>query len=409
MTSTLRWMKRGCGVKIVVGLLLVGPLPSALPQEPPTDEKKASYGKQKDPSRPGLIDTKRFLRLDEAQKQFKVTGKGLTVAILDTGVRVSHADFRGRVPASWNCTPGGNKTDVTDEVGNGTHLAGIIAANGGHQGIAPEARIIPVKVLSAKGSGSFEDVERGLQWVLENRVKYGITVVNLAIGDGENHRTLKDAGDKATSGIVSKIRALRDAKVPVVVAAGNSYYRFNAQKGKAAPRQGMAFPAVVPETISVGAVYDSYSGEFKFGDGAVVKSATPGQLSPFSQRLHDSDNPTGQTDIFAPGVQLVSTGNKSDDGESIQSGTSQASAVVSGTILLMQEYYRRVTNGESPTVDQLETWLRRGGVPVEDATATADNVLHTNRRFIRLDALGALDACRRGLQIQLLDGLRTGK
>src|SRR5689334_22263520 len=88
-----------------------------------------------------LLETTRFIRADEARKTFDVNGKGLTAAVLDTGLRITHQDFTdvpGRVPAQRNFS-GGADDDVTDGNGHGTNVAGIIGANRLHIGIAPGA------------------------------------------------------------------------------------------------------------------------------------------------------------------------------------------------------------------------------------------------------------------------------
>jgi hypothetical protein len=155
-----------------------------------------------------------------------------------------------------------------------------------------------------------------------------------------------------SSAIAQKITALRKAKVVVVVAAGNHYFKHNS-------KQGMGYPAIVRQTVSVGAVFDAEEGSFSYG-GARAHSTRAGQITPFSQRLHQSVNRATRTEIFAPGAPVTSSGINGPHGESIQHGTSQATPVTVGIILLLQEFYKRHA-GQMPTVDQVTTWLRRGG------------------------------------------------
>jgi subtilisin family serine protease len=178
-----------------------------------------------------------------------------------------------------------------------------------------------------------------------------------------------------------------------VIAAGNDYFRHGS-------RQGMGYPSILREAVSVGAVYDANEGSFSYGDGAVARSTGPDRITPFSQRLHPEVNPNTRTDIFAPGAPVTSTGIQNDHGESVQHGTSQATPVTAGVILLMQEFYHRTT-GQLPVVDDLVTWLRNGGVVITDGDDEDDNVAHTNLKFFRLDALSALEAVRRHLQHEL--------
>ncbi len=107
-------------------------------------------------------------------------------------------------------------------------------------------------------------------------------------------------------------------------------------------------------------------------------------------------NQVTRTEIFAPGAPVTSSGINGAHGESVQHGTSQATPVTVGVILLLQEYYKRYA-GELPTVNQIANRLRRGGVRIFDGDDEHDNVEHTNLTFLRLDAVRALDAARREL------------
>ncbi|MBI3651884.1 MAG: S8 family serine peptidase [Acidobacteria bacterium] len=344
-----------------------------------------------------LVEITNFLRLNEARSMFSVTGNGFTAAVLDTGLRATHIDFSGRVKAQRNFTSdnGGNPNDASDGQGHGTNVGGIIAANGRHIGVAPGAGIVPLKVLTNMGGGSFNAVAEALDWVLENRQQYNITVVSMSLGDSGNYTSDGGFEDDKVS---NRIRQLKAERVPVVVAAGNDFATHNSEPG-------MSFPAILSDTISVGAVYDSnIGGPISYGqDGnlGTAFSTRAGQLTPFSQRLHESVNPHTRTDIFAPGAPVTSSGIASDNGESVQSGTSQATPVIAGMVLLMQQFYFRQTN-QMPAVEDLVTWLRQGGVEIEDGDDENDNVHHTGLKYFRVDALTALDAVRRHLQLRLL-------
>lgn len=336
------------------------------------------------------VDT--LIRTIKARNSFAVNGNGLTVAVLDTGLRVTHEDFRGKVPFELNLTSdnSGDSTDANDGNGHGTNVGGIIVADGIHKGIAPKANIIPIKVLSNNGGGSFEAVNQALNWVISNHEAYKISVVSVSLGDSQNYTsdlTFKDHD------IQKAVSTLRNLRIPVVVAAGNEYFTFKSQ--------GLSFPAILRETISVGAVFDANVGSRSYKSGASASSTAADRITPFSQRLHESVESRTRIDIFAPGAPITSSGIDSDRGESVQDGTSQATPVVSGVILLMQEYYLR-TKGELPEIDFIADCLRNGAVSIHDGDDEADNVPHTNRRFLRIDVVNALDAVRRQLQIELL-------
>jgi subtilisin family serine protease len=362
------------------------------PREIAPVERPVQY---EEPELPFLIEVDDFLWVSRARQAFGVTGKGLTVAVLDSGLNTAHVDFAGRVLTQRNFTSdnAADPDDASDGNGHGTNVGGIIVAGGDHVGIAPEAGIIPLKVLGDSGKGSFTAVRQALDWVFDNRKNHNITAVCMSLSDGGNY-----AGDEdfEEDSIARRIHKLRQANVAVVIAAGNNYFTHGSE-------QGMAYPAIIRECVSVGAVFDAPEGRFGYSSGAVAHSSRAGQITPFSQRLHPSVHPEAYTDIFAPGAPVTSSGILGENGESTQHGTSQAAPVTAGLILLIQAFHQRVT-GELPTVDDVVTWLRRGGITIHDGDDEDDNVEHTNLDFIRADALSALDAVRRSLHKRRLEG-----
>lgn len=350
------------------------------------------------PGKPGagaeLSQVQPLIRSDEARGRFRVNGRGLTVAVFDTGLRTSHIDFTGRVVAQRNFTDdnGGDDNNANDGDGHGTNVTGIIASDGVHRGIAPEAKVIPVKVLPNTGGGSFTMIRDGLQWVFDNRIAHNITVVNMSLGDGGNYTSDNFTGDE----IRALIQKLRGVNIPVVVAAGNDFFSHSSQ-------QGMGYPGIFRETVSVGAVFDANEGGFTYGSGAACISSDADQITPFSQRLHTSVSAALRTDIFAPGAPVTSSGILDDRGESIQHGTSQASPVTSGVILLVQQFCLR-ERGKLPTVDEVEEFLRRGAVKVTDNAGDSDNVTNTGETFLRIDAVGAIEAVQNQIERDRFDG-----
>ena len=398
-SSAARWRLSGlalvgCGA-LIFGAYALG-LPVAMGEGPKLKLRPVERPLQ--PPRAGaplhvqLVQATRFIRAKEARDDYQVSGKGLTAAIVDTGLRTSHVDFTGRVADQSNFTAdnGGITTDAADGNGHGTNVAGIVAAAGIHTGIAPGARLVPLKALANDGNGNFEDIERALEWVLDNQAKYDITAVNLSLGDTGNYTS---DGEFANNPLHKPIADLRAKRVAVVISAGNGYFA-------ARSKQGMSFPAILRESLSVGAVYDSIgSGYYYPADGAQSNRTAPDQITPFSQRLSRTLSKECATDIFAPGAPITSSGIRDDTDFSIDQGTSQAAPVIAGVVLLLQEYWRREA-GELPTVDNLEKWLRDGAVKITDEAGTppCDNVEHTKEVFVRVDALGALQAAHRQLQ-----------
>ena len=133
----------------------------------------------------------------------------------------------------------------------------------------------------------------------------------------------------------------------------------------------------------------------------MAHSTDVGRYCPFSQRLDAAIGKDCRTDIFAPGAPVTSSGILNDHASSVESGTSQATPVISGVILLMQQYHLRVT-GRLPSIDDIERWLQVGGVAKKDGDGEDDNVLHTGVSFIRIDAQGAMSAMSQDLKVQML-------
>lgn len=340
-----------------------------------------------------LAQAGRLIRAVEARTVFDVDGAGFTVAVLDTGLNTEHVDFEGRIVAQRNFTNdnGGNPEDATDGDGHGTNVAGIIVANGDHLGIAPGAHVIPLKVLGNNGSGSFSAVTDALQWVIDHRDEHSISVVCMSLGAGDNRTSDASLESDAIRG---RIETLRSARVAVVIAAGNDFFTHSSA-------QGMSYPGILRHCVSVGAVYDDFEGAFSYSSGAQAFSSAPDRITPFSQRLHETVNEVCRTDIFAPGAPITSAGINGPHGESIQHGTSQATPVTAGVILLMQALFKRVA-GQLPPVDLIVDLMRQSAVTINDGDDERDNVHNTGLDFRRVDAFGALDAVGRHLQKELL-------
>jgi subtilisin family serine protease len=140
-------------------------------------------------------------------------GNGMVIAIVDTGVQLSHEDLAAKLVPGIDLVDRGS--DPQDEYGHGTHVAGIAAAatdNGrGIAGVAPGARIMPVRVLDDEGSGTTANVVEGVRWAVDN----GADVVNLSLGQVAQQLT--------GPGFVEAVRYAWDKGVVVVVAAGNDF------------------------------------------------------------------------------------------------------------------------------------------------------------------------------------------
>ncbi|MBM3268446.1 MAG: peptidase S8 [Candidatus Sericytochromatia bacterium] len=155
------------------------------------------------------------------------TGKGIVTAIVDTGVDTGHPDLQAHMVAGWNTVS--NSADAKDDHGHGTHVAGITAALANNKegivGIAPDAAIMPIKVLDGDGSGSDETVASGIIWAAD----HGAKVINLSLGGAGESQVLGEAVAYALKKGASVVAAMGNdgtneksypAAYPGVVAVG---------------------------------------------------------------------------------------------------------------------------------------------------------------------------------------------
>jgi len=232
------------------------------------------------------------------------------VAVIDTGVDLDHPDLNVYQPGGHNCSMLGLTPD--DENGHGTHVAGTIGAldNGyGVVGMAPGARIWPVRVLGPSGGGTMADVICGIDYVTRHAAQ--IEVANVSLGaeggdDGNCGRTNHDAMHRAICASVA-------AGVTYVVAAGNNH-------------QSAAFitPASYDEVITVSALAD-FNGRPGGGARATCRPDADDTLASFSNFGRD-------VDLIAPGVCIHSAWM--GGGYDTVSGTSMASPHVTGAAAL---------------------------------------------------------------------------
>ncbi|MDO8515829.1 MAG: S8 family serine peptidase, partial [bacterium] len=250
------------------------------------------------------------LRVGAASSTAK--GLGITVAVIDTGIDTSHPDLAGNIlNTGVSCI---RRTTSKDDNGHGTHVAGIIAAidNGiGVRGVAPKAKLIPVKVLDRNGSGTWSSVICGIDWVTANASRYGIKVANMSLGgsgssDGNCGNTNNDPFHKA-------ICRSRDAGVAYVVAAGNS-----------AVDAAKFVPAAYDDSvITISALADSNG--LSGGGGPATNYGADDTFATFS-------NFGSAVDLGAPGVNIFSTWKGGS--YATLSGTSMASPHVAGAVAL---------------------------------------------------------------------------
>ncbi|MDG9716302.1 S8 family serine peptidase [Streptomyces sp. DH24] len=245
-------------------------------------------------------------------------GKGVKIAVLDTGVDATHPDLKDQVIAAKNFS---TSADATDKVGHGTHVASIAAGTGAkgggaYKGVAPGAKLLNGKVLSDDGYGDDSGILAGMEWAAEQ----GADVVNLSLGGADTPDTdpLEAAVDKLSA----------DKGILFAVAAGN-----DGDFGD----QTVGSPGSAKSALTVGAVDDqdklaSFSSRGPGLDGAVKPDVTaPG---------------VDITAAAAPGSAIAEEVGEKPAGYLSISGTSMATPHVAGAAAILKQQHPEWTYAE---------------------------------------------------------------
>ncbi|MFI1597090.1 S8 family peptidase [Streptomyces venezuelae] len=280
-------------------------------------------GEQTQPNAPWGLDRIDQRRLPlSTTYTYRTTAPGVSIYIIDSGLRTTHAEFAGRASVGTDTVGDGRNGD--DCNGHGTHVGGIAA--GKTYGVAKQARPVAVRVLDCQGAGTTAGVVAGVDWVTAKAAKPA--VANMSLGGA--------ASDVLDSAVRRSIRS----GVTYTVAAGSS-----GQAGGACTTS----PSRVPETISVGA-------------------------SDRSDRRASSSNYGSCVSLFAPGVQIPSAWKDSDTATATLSGTSMATGHAAGAAALHLAFRPTDTPAQvkKGLVENATTGVLQGTPPV-----TPDKLLYT--------------------------------
>ncbi len=259
-------------------------------------------------------------RIDQAALPLSTTytynndGAGVTVYIIDTGIRYDHQEFNSRAIFGFDAF-GGTGADGN---GHGTHVSGTVG--GSTVGVAKGVTLVAVRVLNNKGSGTTAGVIAGVDWVTANHAS--LSVANMSLGGGY-YKALNDAVADAVN-----------AGVTFVVAAGNESTDASTKS-----------PASTPTAITVGATTSTDGWAYYSNYGSIV-------------------------DVLAPGSGIVSAYKNSSTSYATMSGTSMASPHVAGVAAL----YLKANPGATPTAIQsaIKSGATPGAIPGAPSGTTRD-------------------------------------
>lgn len=323
-------------------------------------------------------DAPAILHMDQASKWFGVkkarTDFGLdgntdgsasyskddiVIAVIDTGVDPNHVDLDGGKIIGWKDAIT-NQSTPFDEFqgcdGHGTHVSSIAAGEGQgnslYKGVAPGAALVGVRVFKRQGNGcvsSSSAINAGIQWVIDNKVTYGIEVANMSFGVSGC-----SAGTTSTSLLAN---SLVDAGVAVFVSAGN--------EGPAKCTIGS--PAAATKVVTVGAMADVNPG--------TAAAGLPGQgfyLTYFSSRGPTADGRL-KPDVSSPGYKITAARAGTTSGYIEYSGTSMSSPFTAGVAGLLLQANPSLTPAQvkNTLASTAEDWDGTGG-GTGGVTATAD-------------------------------------
>lgn len=309
----------------------------------------------------GLAQAVPAAGVDKVQSMRGLTGKGITVAVIDSGSTTTHPALAGAIIGQhcftqFDCGTFQNEGDsAEDDHNHGSNVTGIVASRGGGgvaKGYAPGSSIVAVKVLDGNNSGQVSDWVAGFDWLFSNMAKFDLKVINASlVSTAEYANAAQCDGSETALAMITK--KLIDAGVTITGASGNTGHTAT-----------MTAPACNSGVIAVGATYDSDLGK-QPESGGTYQALGGGSWPACSDATTNTttiacftSTAGARLDLLAPGSQLTSTGKGT--GTSLFRGTSQAAPGVAGLAALMLECNPMLTPAEILDV------LKMTGTPVMD-------------------------------------------
>lgn len=269
------------------------------------------------------------------------TGKGVLVAVLDSGVNYNHLDLADHLWDGGSQYPNhgyniiGNNNDPMDNFGHGTHCAGTVCGDGTsglHTGIAPDATLMCVKVLDDYGYGSTSAFNSGMEFAIEHQadiISMSLGVMNASVTD---KTLLRNTCVNALQlGVIATVAVGNDGQMTMVPVPNNVRTPGNCPPPWLHPDQEVNAGALSC-VVAVGAIDYSENMYENGSRGPVTWTDTEFNDYPYNPNIG-----LIRPDICAPGVGVKSLDHDSNDGYNLKSGTSMATPCVAGVLALLLE------------------------------------------------------------------------
>ena len=332
--------------------------------------------------------------------QSGILGAGIGVAIIDSGLWDHPALTQTpagelRVVARYDAILDSDSIPLGDPGGHGSHMASIIANSdpeqkpplGGFKGIAPASSLIPVTAVSPDGDGDFLDIIRGIQWVIENKDRFNIRVLNLSLTATPRFAYWEDPMNQAV------LKAWQSG-VTVVVAAGNDGPDW----------QSIGSPGNNPYVITVGALTDSWTPSDRRDD--YIPDFSSRGPTPMGHIKPDLVAPGGHITGLIPPDSTLAIENPNyllKSGEFVSTGSSQSAAVVSGIAALLLSARPELSNDDIKCllISSAEPAISRDGKLAYSPFTQGSGSVNVARAL----TLGETQCAQRSLDIDLaVDG-----
>lgn len=248
----------------------------------------------------------------KARKDFGVTGAGVVIAVIDTGIDADHVDLSGKI-VGWKDYVN-NKVTAYDDNGHGTHVASIAAGKGVgdpgiQEGYAPGANLVGVKTLNNSGSGTISNLANAINWIIDNNNSLKVKIINIS----------QQTYNADVTPVCNAITRAKNVGIVTTIAAGN----FDSDPNKPKAQYNSLSEYAKCDGVIVGNMVDPYEGGWY-----------PNETS---RRGTAKGSTTTGPSLMAPGTNIRAAAANTKNEYAIKSGTSMSTPAVSGIIALMNE------------------------------------------------------------------------